>query len=163
MNEIKRHGKVLCPSKLHHNCPDIGSNVSDKIKFVSNTKFSICPENSAYSQYWTEKIFQAFQGGTIPLYWAISKPFPDIIRPSTYVFFNSLSPTDISTQIQSVVENADNMLDDNRKNGLFTPQSNYVVSDIYQTLQYQIQYKLGRSSQKIYGISYASRNFQKRK
>lgn len=33
-----------------------------------------------YIIYFTEKIFQALEGGTIPIYWAIDFPEPEIIN-----------------------------------------------------------------------------------
>lgn len=159
---LTKRGSVLCPSKFKHNCPPIGPNVSDKIDFLSKTVFNICPENSANTQYWTEKIFQAFQGGTIPIYWAISPPLPDVIQRNAYVFCNDITNLEaVATTVDHAVTHKDDMVISNR-NGLFTTQSKHVVSDMYQTLIHQIQYRLTPSTQRIYGISYASRMFQQR-
>ena len=39
-----------------------------------------------YEGYFTEKIFHAFEGGTIPLYWATDFPEPEIINKNKYCF-----------------------------------------------------------------------------
>ena len=33
-----------------------------------------------FEGYFTEKIFQSFEGGCIPVYWAVGRPEPDIIN-----------------------------------------------------------------------------------
>lgn len=40
-----------------------------KIDWLSKYKFNMCFENSSYPGYTTEKIYEAFIGGTIPIYW----------------------------------------------------------------------------------------------
>ena len=48
---------------------NVGGKVKDKIKFLSNYKFSLSFENSKTDGYITEKLFQAFEAGTIPIYY----------------------------------------------------------------------------------------------
>ena len=43
--------------------------VDDKFEWQTNYKFTIAFENSSTNGYVTEKIFQAFSAGTIPIYW----------------------------------------------------------------------------------------------
>ena len=43
--------------------------ISDKNSFLAQYKFSICFENSKEYGYGTEKLFQSFAAGTIPIYW----------------------------------------------------------------------------------------------
>jgi len=43
--------------------------VQDKIKTLNEFRYSLCFENSYTPGYVTEKIFDAFAGGTIPIYW----------------------------------------------------------------------------------------------
>lgn len=45
----------------------------DKYQKLSEYKFSICPENSCYDGYYTEKLLHAKTSGTIPIYWADEK------------------------------------------------------------------------------------------
>lgn len=55
--------------------------VQNKIEILSNYKFNICLENAyGYNGYITEKIFDSFRAGTIPIYLGcpnISKHIPD--------------------------------------------------------------------------------------
>lgn len=40
-----------------------------KLDWLTNYKFNICFENSSYPGYVTEKLYEAYMGGTIPIYW----------------------------------------------------------------------------------------------
>jgi hypothetical protein len=40
-----------------------------KLEWLVDYKFNICFENSSYPGYATEKLYEAYMGGTIPIYW----------------------------------------------------------------------------------------------
>jgi hypothetical protein len=49
-------------------CPgSFGS--SDYLEFMNDYKFMICFENKSQPNYFTEKLINAYCGGTIPIYW----------------------------------------------------------------------------------------------
>ena len=48
---------------------NVGSPVDDKVEFMSNYRFGLAFENSSYPGYATEKLLDAFQAGTVPIYW----------------------------------------------------------------------------------------------
>ena len=48
---------------------NIGGPVDDKLAFLANYKFSICFENSKTEGYISEKLSDAFEAGTIPIYY----------------------------------------------------------------------------------------------
>jgi hypothetical protein len=81
-------GQVDCPSDAFHNVEWPGPHMTwtpsaphshlpsgGKVEFLSHYKFNICPENSMTPEgrgpggYSTEKAPQAFEAGTVPLYW----------------------------------------------------------------------------------------------
>lgn len=43
--------------------------VQAKMKFLNDYKFNLCFENSSYAGYATEKLYEAYMGGTVPIYW----------------------------------------------------------------------------------------------
>ena len=45
------------------------SGVCDKIEWLKSYKFNICFENGSYPGYLTEKLFDAFMAGCVPIYW----------------------------------------------------------------------------------------------
>ena len=48
-----------------------GKHIQDKIKVLSNYNFSVCFENDLYPGYITEKVFEAWTAGTVPIWWGI--------------------------------------------------------------------------------------------
>lgn len=48
---------------------NIGVYVDDKIEWLKSYKFNICFENGSSPGYLTEKLFDAFMGGCVPIYW----------------------------------------------------------------------------------------------
>ncbi len=155
-DEISKYIPVLCGGNFMRNVPNIGSRPEDKINFISKSIYNICPENSEYEGYHTEKIFEAFEGGCIPIYWAIDRPEKEIINENSYCWIKD----NISESISDVINNKNKYIVDN----LFKPPSKYVVDNFYKTFANQIKTKLNMiPKQKIYGISYASRHFINRK
>jgi hypothetical protein len=43
--------------------------VAAKMKFLNDYKFNLCFENSSYAGYTTEKLYEAYMFGTVPIYW----------------------------------------------------------------------------------------------
>ena len=70
-NELSKYGKIKSPGAFKKITQSIGPSKKEKIDYISQSIYNICPENSSYEGYHTEKIFQALEAGTIPLYWAI--------------------------------------------------------------------------------------------
>jgi len=83
---FEKIGRVVYAGVFRNNHPSIGPSAQDKIRFISKSVFNICPENSASPGYCTEKIFQALEGGTIPVYWGHDRPELGVINPNKYIF-----------------------------------------------------------------------------
>lgn len=45
----------------------------DYLRFIGRYKFMMCFENTARDYYCTEKLFNAYMGGAVPIYWGASK------------------------------------------------------------------------------------------
>lgn len=61
----------------------------DKIEFLRQYRFNICPENSDTPGYVTEKLFDSFEAGCIPIYWgAEGNPEPGLINGDAILFWN---------------------------------------------------------------------------
>ncbi len=81
---------VRCAGKLLHNTDELWNEYkNDKVKYVNEFKFNICPENDDVFGYVTEKVFEAFAAGSVPIY-AGSKnnPEPGLINKDTIIFWN---------------------------------------------------------------------------
>ena len=48
---------------------NIGGAVADKHAWLQNYKFNLCFENSSFPGYLTEKLFDAYNAGCVPIYW----------------------------------------------------------------------------------------------
>ena len=109
----------MCPGDFMNNTTKIGKTQKDKINYISNGLYNICPENSVYEGYITEKIFQALEAGTIPLYWGYDLPEKDIINNNKYCFCDINN--NLEQQIKHVILNKNkyiegNIFNDNAKN-----------------------------------------------
>ena len=62
---------------------------NNKIKYLNKVKFNVCPENSNQYGYVTEKLFEAFFAGAIPIYWGgDASPELDIINESSFIYWD---------------------------------------------------------------------------
>ncbi|GBR73582.1 putative fucosyltransferase [Candidatus Termititenax aidoneus] len=88
-NTLSSIGQVDCPGKLLHNDDSLKTVFADnKIIYLRQYKFNICPENSHGNGYVTEKLFQALHAGCIPIYNGYSPdPEPNIINPKVILWF----------------------------------------------------------------------------
>jgi hypothetical protein len=70
LNEYKR---VDSAGPLFNNVgyvlPRGDDSISSKMNFLNNYKFNLCFENSSYPGYTTEKLYEAYMFGTVPIYW----------------------------------------------------------------------------------------------
>ena len=85
---------VNYPSDFRHNDDDMrGKFGDDKIAYLRQFKFNLCPENSNNKGYVTEKIFEAIQADCIPIYWGNEGyPEPDILNPKAIVYLDKDNP-----------------------------------------------------------------------
>ena len=157
MNELIKHGHVVSAGKFNNNCGRIiGPTWNDKLNFLKQSIFTICPENSSRLGYCTEKLFHAFEAGCIPLYWGNDVPEKDLIEKNSYIFVNMENEAIRKQQIANAVNHQKEII----QNPIFTKQAPYVLDNYYKTLEWQLKVKLGLiEKQKIYGISYATRDF----
>lgn len=66
----------------------------DKIEYLKNYKFNICPENSNNRYYVTEKIAHAIMAGCIPIYWgARGEPEPEIFNRESFIYWDGKDST----------------------------------------------------------------------
>lgn len=137
-NEISKYGVIKSPGTYRKNARSIGNTPNDKIKYISGGTYNICPENSAYEGYFTEKIFQAFEGGTIPLYWAADLPEPEIINKNKYCFCDINNKEALKGSIHNTCTNPNQYIDGD----LFTKNAGEKIQLFYSTLLENILLKI---------------------
>jgi hypothetical protein len=92
-------GKVM--NNLGHNCP--GNHFSTEFhKFISKYKFMICFENESKKDYLTEKLYNAYQCGTIPIYWGCPN-VSDYINMSAILYLkHDYTEDDVNSLIEEI-------------------------------------------------------------
>lgn len=87
---VEQTMSVSYPSDFRHNDDDMrGKYGDDKIAYLRQFKFNLCPENSNNKGYVTEKIFEAIKAGCVPIYWGNEGyPEPDILNPNAIVYLD---------------------------------------------------------------------------
>ena len=148
-NELSKYesinslGKIMYPGDFRNNTPKIGMTAQDKINYISQSIYNICPENSVYEGYFTEKIFQAFEGGTIPIYWAIDLPEKEIINENKYCFCNINNENEIKESIQESIYNVVMNPIKYIEGDIFTNNARNIIQGYYNDLRNNIKIKLG--------------------
>lgn len=85
-----------------------GLKCGDKIKILSQYKFNLCFENCIYPGYITEKIFDCFFSGTIPIYYG-APDITDFIPKGCFIDFRDFSNfRELDSYIRSIDENEAN-------------------------------------------------------
>jgi len=90
LEEVQKIGYINCPGNFMHNDDDLSIIFNDdKIKYLQQFKFNLCPENSNNNGYVTEKIFDSIKAGCIPIYWGSNnQPEADILNQNAIFFLN---------------------------------------------------------------------------
>ncbi len=87
-NEISKIDNINCPGKLFHNDDTLKQDFNDdKIEYLRDFKFNICPENAISDGYITEKLFDAFKSGCIPIYNGDENIELDLVNKDALLFF----------------------------------------------------------------------------
>jgi hypothetical protein len=101
--------------------------INNKIEALKDYKFSIVVENCKSDYYFTEKIIDCFQTGTIPIYWGCPS-INDFFKLDNKFIFNSLEELEaILTKIKNKEIIYDNYLDSVFYN--YEQSKKYLVAD----------------------------------
>lgn len=91
---VERVMPISYPSDFRHNDDEMrGKYKNDKIAYLRDFRFNLCPENSNNKGYVTEKVFEAIKAGCVPIYWGNEGyPEPDILNPKAIVYLDKDKP-----------------------------------------------------------------------
>lgn len=94
--EISRIGRIDSDGEFMHNNDDLKIKFKDdKFEYLKSYKFNLCPENSNYPGYCTEKVFEAIKCDCIPIYWGSdNNPEPEVLNQSAILFLNRTGNND---------------------------------------------------------------------
>ena len=109
---------------------------NDKEAYLRTFKFNICAENNNTKDYVTEKIFDAFIAGCIPLYYgALNDPEPGLINREAVIFWNKEgNNTENREKIRELKQNESFYREFISHPKLFPAAADYVI-DRYAKLQ----------------------------
>jgi alpha(1,3/1,4) fucosyltransferase len=106
INKFKNKDIVVdCPGKVGNNIKilNIENGELFKINFLSDYFFNICPENSWYPGYTTEKLYHAMISGCIPIYWGCDK-LDDGFYNKEKVFFINKDLSNLDSTVDDTVK-----------------------------------------------------------
>ena len=87
-NKVSKIGEVKCAGKLLHNDDTLKNNFgNNKIEYLRDFKFNICPENTISDGYITEKLFDSFSAGCIPIYSGDKNIEMDLVNKNALLFY----------------------------------------------------------------------------
>ncbi len=99
---------IHCPGKLLHNDDSLAKEYhEDKIAYLHQFLFNICAENAAVKGYVTEKIFEAIEAGTIPIYWGAADPEPTILNQERIIFWHEGQEEELLAQVKELYCNSE--------------------------------------------------------
>lgn len=87
---LKQVNHIHCPSRVLHNDDTLKKDYQDdKQAYLHQFCFNICPENSNYNGYVTEKVFDSISAGCIPIYWGSdNQPEPNVLNQGAIMLWN---------------------------------------------------------------------------
>lgn len=93
-NLLSPIGKVDAGGRLLRNTDALQTKFNNnKLKFLENYMFNICPENTNAEYYVTEKVFDAISAGTLPIYWGSNNnPEPELLNKEAILFYSEEQP-----------------------------------------------------------------------
>jgi hypothetical protein len=111
--DLSTVSRVACPGLFMRNTYTLKTVFRDnKLAYLRLFKFNACPENSNYSGYVTEKLFDCLIAGCIPIYFGShNNPEPGIINSQALVFYDPSSPWFALDKVSSLLQ-CNGLMDD---------------------------------------------------
>jgi hypothetical protein len=87
-------------NNINRRAPD---DIGEYLKFLQQFKFMICFENNSKPYYLTEKLSNAWLGGTIPIYWGCTNA-QKWLNPKAFLYLKDDSEQSMRELIQQIIE-----------------------------------------------------------
>ena len=130
-------GELSYPSDFRHNDDDLRVKYkNDKIAYLSEFKFNLCPENSDNEGYVTEKIFDAIKAGCIPIYWGSEgNPEPEILNPDAIIFLKRNGDNSEALKLINRLNESEELYKEFISRPRFTPNAHKFIYDFFVQLK----------------------------
>lgn len=113
---------------------------NDKMLYLKRFKFNICPENDNTKYYVTEKLFDAFICGCIPLYYgSFNNPEPGLINRDAVIFWNADGNNDKNIKLIEELNTNVNLYNEFTKQVKLTDKATEYVIDRFYRLKDHIK------------------------
>ena len=134
---VENVGPVSCGGASYHNDDSLVNDFNDnKSDYISHFMFNICPENVSVKGYTTEKVFQAFAGGCIPIYYGSDGKPENFVNYNAIVMFDGKNNEEVIQKIKLLKEDENYYRDFIKQPRLF----DNAVDSIYQ-MNYDLRTK----------------------
>lgn len=107
-NSVKKSGlNIQSAGSWNHNDDTLWKDfANDKQEYLKQFRYAICPENYDYKGYVTEKLFQSFLSGCIPVYCGSNNlPEPEVVNPNSILFYDKNNPDFLTEKLQEMQKN----------------------------------------------------------
>ncbi len=104
---LNQYENVLAGGGLFHNDDSLKNEFGDnKHKYLEQFMFNLCPENVSVPGYTTEKVFQSFAAGCIPVYYGSNSLVePDVVDNSKIIFYDGKNGDSVLAKVKDLSEN----------------------------------------------------------
>ena len=107
---------------------NIGWRVSNKRKFLRDFKFSICFENSKTDGYVSEKIYDAFEAGTIPIYYG-DDTLLQILNNKSYIHIKNTAEFDEKIELIKKIDQNDTLYEEMTKEKIVLDDNKFKIEE----------------------------------
>lgn len=103
---VEQVDHVSCGGASYHNDDSLIKEFNDnKADYISHFMFNICPENVSVKGYTTEKLFQSFSAGCIPIYYGSLGEPEAFVNKNAIVMYDGNNADEIIEKIRLLRDN----------------------------------------------------------
>ena len=117
---------------------------NDKKKYLSSKRFNICPENMDAKEYVTEKLWDSFASGCVPIYnGALNDPEPKIFNREAFVLWKYEGSNDSAIQEVQMLKLDDEYYNQKKKQKVFVDGADVYIYSLINTFKNRMIELLG--------------------
>ena len=120
-DKLSEYKKIDSGGSFRNN---IGRTVDDKLKFLADYKFSICFENSKAQGYISEKLSDAFEVGTIPIYYG-DDTILELLNNRSYIHIRNESEFEEKIELIKKIDQNDTLYEQMIREKIVIDDSRY--------------------------------------
>lgn len=141
MDILEGIGQVSCPGKYRHNDDSLQNQFGDdKMAYLNQFQFNICPENSNAMGYVTEKVFQSIASGCVPIYWgSCNRPELDVLNQDAIIFWNPNGDNSASLRLIEDLVRSPMMMQEFLSQPRLLPTAEEYISDAMSRIEHRIK------------------------